>query len=250
MTATFHDHFSGHARDYSVARPRYGADVAAWAASLAVPGAIAWDVGTGSGQLATLLGDHLARVIATDASREQLANAKPHPHVEYRNEPAETTTLVDGSIGLVTVAQAVHWFALDRFYAEVRRVCAPGAAIVLLGYELMHVGPDVDPIIDWFYKQVIGAYWPAERAHLETGYRELSFPFAPIDAPPLEMVHEWTRDELAGYVATWSAVQRAIKVTGKDPMPTFVERLATVWPDPATRRTVRWPLIVKAGRVV
>lgn len=247
---TFHDHFSGHARTYATARPRYGGDTAAWLASLTAPTATVWDVGTGSGQLATLIAPHVAHVIATDASAEQLAQATRHPRVEYRNEPAETTTIADGSIGLVTVAQAVHWFALDRFYAEVRRVCAPGAAIVLLGYELMHVDADVDAAIWWFYKTVVGPYWPAERAHLETGYRELPFPFPAIDHPPLVMAHDWTRDEVCGYVATWSAVQRAIKATGQDPMPKLVERLTPLWHEPAVRRTVTWPLIVKAGRVV
>lgn len=246
---SFQDHFSGHARTYRDFRPVYGPDVATWLATLAPHDQPVWDVGTGSGQLATLLAAHFGRVIATDASAEQLAQATPHPRVEYRAEPAEQTSIEAGSIALVTVAQAAHWFALDRFYAEVRRVARPGAAIVLLGYELMHIDPEVDDVVRWFYRDVVGAYWPPERSHLETGYRELPFPFEPIAAPPLAMAHAWTRDEVIGYMGSWSATTRAARATGRDPCARLAERLAPVWPDGDERRTVSWPLIVKAGRV-
>lgn len=246
---TFKDHFSGHARSYSEHRPRYGVPVLAWLASLAPQQATVWDAGTGNGQLAGLLGSHFARVIATDASAEQVGNATPHPRVIYRNEPAEASSLEPGSVGLVTVAQAAHWFDLPRFYAEVRRVAAPGAPIVLLGYELMTISAAIDPIVAWFYKPVVGEYWPPERAHLETGYRDLAFPFPPIRVPPLALTHDWTLDQLMGYVGTWSAVTRYTKARGVDPLPMLRARLDLEWPDSEAPRTIHWPLVVKAGTV-
>ena len=62
------------------------------------------------------------RVIATDASEKQIANAQSHKIVEYRVAPAENSGIESETIDLIMVAQALHWFDLDRFYAEARRV--------------------------------------------------------------------------------------------------------------------------------
>ena len=62
------------------------------------------------------------RVIATDASEKQIANAQSHKIVEYRVAPAENSGIGSETIDLIMVAQALHWFDLDRFYAEARRV--------------------------------------------------------------------------------------------------------------------------------
>ena len=69
-------------------------------------------------------------MIATDASAEQIALATPASNVEYRVAPAEASGLGDAAVDLVSVAQALHWFDLDAFYAEVRRVTVPGGVIV------------------------------------------------------------------------------------------------------------------------
>src|SRR5262245_31918959 len=163
LRMTFKDHFSGHATGYSAFRPIYDPEVVAWLATLAPRDGTVWDAGCGSGQLAMVLGEHFTQVVATDASAEQVHNAAPHAHVTYRVEPAESPSFPDHCVALITVAQAAHWFDLGRFYAAVRRVAIPGSPIVLLGYELMSIGGEVDRIIWWFYKGVVGAYWPPER---------------------------------------------------------------------------------------
>src|SRR5438045_3485499 len=129
MSGAFKDHFSGHAPDYRAFRPTYPPELFSFLASIAPTRELVWDCGTGNGQAAVLLADHFARVFATDASAEQIANAEPHPKVEYIVAPAEKCPLADASADLVTVTQALHWFDHHGFYAEVRRVCKPGAVI-------------------------------------------------------------------------------------------------------------------------
>lgn len=75
------------------------------------------------------MAEHFDSAVATDASAAQLEQAELHPRVAYRNAPAESSGEVDASIDLVTVATALHWFALDEFYREVRRVLRPGGLI-------------------------------------------------------------------------------------------------------------------------
>src|SRR5688572_26864306 len=113
MRGTFHDYFSGVASRYANFRPRYPAALFDYLATLVARESAVWDCAAGTGQASVDLAERFARVIATDASREQVAAATPHPKVEYRTALAEESGLPDGSVGLVTVAQALHWFARD-----------------------------------------------------------------------------------------------------------------------------------------
>ena len=52
---TFEDHYSGHADAYARHRPHYPDALFAWLASLMPGRALAWDAGTGNGQVAILI---------------------------------------------------------------------------------------------------------------------------------------------------------------------------------------------------
>ena len=83
--------------------------------------------------------------------------------------------------------------------------------------------------------------------HVENGYRDLVWPWPAVEAPPLDMTAEWTREELLGYVATWSATARLVKTQGPAKYDALGAALARVWPD-GERRTIRWPLTIKLAR--
>lgn len=247
---TFKDHFSGHADAYASFRPTYPPALFDALAAAAPGRALAWDVATGSGQAALLLADRFERVHASDASKEQIEHATAHPRVEYRVEPAERSSLADGSVDLVTIAQALHWFDLARFWAEVDRVTRPGAVVATWSYALMHVeAPGADAVIEHLYRDVVGSYWPPERRHVENGNRDLPFPFEPIELGSFEMRAAWTLDELVGYLGTWSSVARYRKATGLDPLTDVRTALASAWGTPDARHGVTWPLSLRAGRV-
>jgi SAM-dependent methyltransferase len=243
----FKDHFSERASGYAAHRPHYSKELAEWLASLAPTEKLAWDVACGSGQLSTLLGDHFENVVATDASSAQIAQATPHPRVEYRVEPAEHSSLADASVDLVTVAQAVHWLDLDAFYREVRRVARPGAAIAIVAYHIAVIDPVVDTVIDGFYSGDLDGYWPPERKHIETEYRDIPFPFERI-SPPSRMFLgvNWDVEQMLGYIRTWSAVRALEAKNGAAQTDRFATRLRQAWgPE---KRDVRWPIVILAGR--
>ncbi len=248
MSATFKDHFSGHAADYRAFRPTYPPELFAFLASAAPGRELVWDCGTGNGQAAGPLADHFARVFATDASTEQIANAEQHPKVEYAVAPAEKCPLPDACVDLVTVAQALHWFDHDRFYAEVRRVCRPGAVLAATCYYAPSVGPDVDPILR-HWEDFIRPYWTPERAWVDAGYRTIPFPFAELDATRFELAVASSLAQFVGYLGTWSATKQFVKAHGSDPLERFAPEFATAWGDPATVRTLRWELAMRLGRV-
>ena len=242
----FKDHFSGHADAYAAFRPRYPARLFRLLAEAAPGQELAWDAGTGSGQAALGLAAHFERVVATDASPQQVAAAPEHPRVTFRVGAEAGSGLDDGSADLVTVAQALHWFDRERFWAEVRRVLRPGGLVAVWCYSMARTAPEVDAVVDHLYEQVVGPYWPPERTLVESGYAGIDFPFERVPLAPPDMELELDREGLVGYVSTWSAVRRFMADRGDDPLPAFRERLAAVWGE-GTRRVV-WPLSLHAGR--
>ena len=250
MSQLFRDHFAAVASSYADFRPTYPHRLFTWLASLVAQHELAWDCAAGSGQASVDLATHFARVVATDASQAQIGAAAPHPRIEYRVAPAEASGLVHRSVDLITVAQALHWFRLAEFYDEVRRVLKPAGALAVWTYGVLSVeGAEVDALVQEFYCNTVGPYWPAERAHVENGYRSLPFPFAEIAAPPFSMTESWLLPELLGYLRSWSATARFIAANGCDPVTTLEEQLAPLWGGADRRRQITWPLSLRVGRM-
>lgn len=243
------DHFTPVANQYAAFRPSYPDELFDWLADHAPQREMAWDCGAGNGQATGPLSSRFKQVIATDLSNAQLAAAPALPNVEYRFAPAEQSGLPNASCDLVTVAQAMHWFDLPQFHAEVRRVLKPQGVLAAWGYNRLQL-PDaaVLQIIDRFYEETIGSYWPPERIHVENGYHDLPFPFARIVTPRFSLCKVWTREQLLGYLRSWSAVARYKAANGHDPVDELAEEIAAGWPEGVTMK-VEWPLFLHAGRV-
>lgn len=245
---SFKDHFSTQAASYARARPTYPPELFAALAALAPSNTLAWDCGSGNGQAACGLAAHFERVIATEPSAAQLAQAMPHPRVEYRQSAETLGGVADHSVDLVTAAQAAHWFDRPAFYAEVRRVLRPDGVVALWSYGFCSITPAIDELVQLFYSETVGPFWPPARVMVESGYRELDFPFAEFSFPAVAMVHEWAFDEFLEYLGTWSAVARYRVDRGVDPLIAFRKELSAVWGDAAQKRRVIWPLAGRIGR--
>src|SRR5437667_5608623 len=242
----FKDHFSKQAADYAKFRPRYPQKLFEYLGSVAPNRGLAWDCGTGNGQAAVGLATVFDRVIATDASEKQIANARSHERVEYRVTRAEKSDLESASIDLIMVAQALHWFDLDRFYDEVRQVLKPDGVLAASAYNLLRVQPAIDEVVNRYYYEVVGPFWPPERELVEN-FADLPFPFHEIDPPKFEMTAQWNLDHLIGYLRTWSSTQRFMAANGADPLEQIIDELRRAWGNPQEVRTVLWPLILRLG---
>ncbi|MDO5682545.1 MAG: class I SAM-dependent methyltransferase [Propionibacteriaceae bacterium] len=236
-------------QQYAQFRPTYPPALAAYLAELAPAERVAVDVGCGNGQFTVQLAEHFASVIGADPSAEQLANAKPHPRVQYVQAPAEELALADASVGLVAVAQAAHWFDLPRFYAEVRRVAALGCVLALITYGRQELDADLNERFQRFYRDEIGPFWPVERAHVDAGYRTLDFPFEEVAPPRFEIVKDFDLPGMLGYVSTWSAVTNARLGGRTDILERFATDLTDLWGDPARRRAARWPISLRVAPI-
>jgi SAM-dependent methyltransferase len=242
----FKDHFSKQAADYAKFRPRYPQKLFDYLGSTAPSRHLAWDCGTGNGQAAVGLASVFDRVIATDASAKQIANAQSHKKIDYRVAPAENSGIESETLDLIMVAQALHWFDLDRFYAETRRVLKPDGILAASAYNLLHIEPMIDDVVNRYYYEVVGSFWPPERKLVEQ-FADLSLPFHKVEPPKFEMTAQWNLDHLLGYLRTWSSTQRFIAAKGSDPLEQIIDELHAVWGDSQQTRKVTWPLILRIG---
>jgi len=245
----FEDQFSRQARAYARFRPTYPAELFAHLAGLTSTHDLAWDPATGNGQAAGGLALHFARVAATDASLEQLAHAASHPKVLYWIGQAERSGLPAQSVDLITVAQAIHWFELENFYVEARRILKPGGALAAWGYGLPEITPDLDHLLARFYRDTLGEYWPARMRLLDERYQNLPFPFEELPPPGLAMEADWDLAGLLGFLESWSGVQKFIAARGYDPVDEIRAGLAELWGEPSRSKRMHWPLFVRIGRV-
>jgi ubiquinone/menaquinone biosynthesis C-methylase UbiE len=243
---SFKDYFSKQAADYAKFRPRYPQKMFEYLGRIAPSRQLAWDCGTGNGQAAMGLAAVFDRVIATDASEKQIANAQSHDRVEYRIAPAENSSLESETIDLLMVAQALHWFELDCFYAEARRILKPDGVLAATAYNLLQISPGIDQVVNRYYYEIVGRFWPAERALVES-FTELPFPFPEKNPPSFQMNANWNMEQLLGYLWSWSASQGFMAARGEDPLEQIRGELRGIWGNPRQRRRVTWPLILRVG---
>ena len=253
---SFKDHFSTVSEGYALIRPTYPPNFFEALARLAPARTRAWDVGCGSGQATQHLAPLFQKIIATDASEAQIRAAPDLDNVTFAVAPAEDAALIeDHSIDLILASQSVHWFDLPQFYREVRRVARPGALVALITY-LNHCieDPAIDATFQAFARAILEAYWPPERALVESGYATIDFPFTTLAESEIvrlfdPITRDWRKADLIAYINTWSAVKEYRRKVGRDPIPMLDAALAKVWPDPETPRRVTWPVAGRIGRV-
>ncbi|KAG0607226.1 hypothetical protein M758_8G010900 [Ceratodon purpureus] len=256
--------FVKQAEVYRRARPRCPVEVISYFASLTPSHELAWDVGTGNGQAAAMISKHFKKVVATDVAEEQLRYAEQRPNITYSATPRtlskdDLTHIVgpEGSVDLVLVVEALHWFDLENFYSNVRHVLRkPGGVIAATVYPARpKVATSVDKVLDEFYT-TIEHYWaPQVFQYVEPvpGYQDLPFPFAPVvqnkGAPKFEVTVDANLEEFLEYLRSWSAVQTAVD-HGEDPLNERQKKLfADAWGAPETVRCLKWPLTVLVGTV-
>jgi len=235
------------AGDYATFRPSWNASIIDVVASVSTGHGLVLDVGCGSGQATVLLAQHFDVVIATDPAPRAIEQAPGIANVQWSVGSCDATPAADGTVHLITAAQAAHWFDMDAFAVECRRVATTGGRVALFGYDLFNVDASIDAIVKDFYLNA-RRDWDERRAFVDTRYATLPFPFAEVEPPPMPpMKATWSADALLGYLRTWSGVRNRITRTGEDPVATVESKIRGYWGD--GEREVSWPTFVRVGDV-
>ncbi|MBX3139030.1 class I SAM-dependent methyltransferase [Candidatus Obscuribacterales bacterium] len=247
-TMTFNDHFSTQAATYRRFRPMYPKELFDYLASITPAHKRAWDCATGNGQAAVALADYFDKVTATDASEEQIREAITHPKVLYDISTAENSELDDNSQDLITIANALHWFDMDAFFLEAKRVLKKKGIIAAWCYGAFSIEDSVSSAFERIYTD-LGPCWPRQINHVRDEYKSIEFPFKELDHPDFLMELDWNLAQCLGYMSSWSAIQNYRKQHGKDPIETHFDLICDAWGDYSKKRRVTWQVHLRVGRV-
>lgn len=231
-----------HGTIYAAHRPRYPKALTQALSDICTTHEVAWDVGTGTGQLASELSPHFDRVVATDINSSQLSSApRDIPNVCFHHLSAEASAeelskagLDHGKVDLITVAQALHWFNFDEFHATVHKMLRPsGGVYAAITYALPNVNDEIDKLVREYHGEIVGPYWDSNRKWVDEFYKTVPLGCltqheitdkAVIHFPDEAKVMKsrWNLAMMLGYLDSWSSTQTKKKVTGQNP----------IWDDP------------------
>jgi len=244
------DLFSKQSDLYARYRPTYPKELYEYILSFVKEKNTAWDCATGNGQAAVVLAGHFKKVIATDISAAQIEKAIKKENIEYSVCAAESTPFADNTFDLVTVAQAYHWIKWEEFRKEATRVCKPEAIMAIWTYNRNKLGDKkIDDAVYSFYENITKPYWDYERKYVDELYETVEFDYELLPVKQFETILNWQREDMIGYISSWSAIQKYIKVNGHSPIPVIKEEINKLWPEGEVKK-VSFPIYLKLGRVV
>ena len=244
------DLFSKQSDLYARYRPTYPKELYDYILSFVKEKNMAWDCATGNGQAAVVLEDHFKKVIATDISAAQIEKAIAKANIDYLVCPAESTPFKENTFDLVTVAQAYHWLKWDTFKKEVTRVCKPAAVIAVWMYYNHTTGDDkIDKAVRDFYENVTKPYWDYERKFVEEKYAAVEFDYELLPGKTFDSILSWQREDLIGYISSWSAIQKYINANGHSAVPIIEEEIKMLWPEGEVKKVV-FPVYLKLGKIM
>lgn len=235
------------AEKYALFRPTYPDSLFEYLFSRAKGWDYAWDCACGNGQATLKLAEHFKQVIATDISETQIAASPKRPNVLYYVTPASNVLLDDDSVDLITVAQALHWFADDSFFQEVKRVLKPSGIIGAWCYDLPHINPEVDALIYDLAYNTLKNYWAPGKKYLQTHYTDIPFPFTKEYITSFHCEKEFNFEGLIGYLESWSARTAYLKQHQRDPLEQAKSALLQAWGDPDRTYLAHYPIYCLIG---
>ncbi|MBP3254990.1 MAG: class I SAM-dependent methyltransferase [Clostridia bacterium] len=119
---------------YNKYRPCYAKEVIDYIiSSMDVKNEKIVDIACGTGIFTKQLYDRKCNVIGIEPNKEMYEKAcKNLEGIKVLNTTAEETTLESESVDIITVAQALHWFNLDEFIKEARRILKTGGRVAVI----------------------------------------------------------------------------------------------------------------------
>ncbi|KAI1318651.1 hypothetical protein EDD11_006152 [Mortierella claussenii] len=182
---------------------------------------VAVDVGTGTGQVASVLAEKFKHVHGVDASATMLASAIQKPNITYHTSKGEDLSVIaSSSVDVLTVAQALHWFDHPKFFSEVKRVLKPHGTFAAVGYSfaLLEKYPRASERIHRLGDEPdqLGTCWDWGRLILDNLYKSIDVPMQNVERHyfpninikeqlPAVMSEQMTMKHFRSYIKTWSS---------------------------------------------
>jgi hypothetical protein len=106
----------------------------------------------------------------------------------------------------------------------------------------------INQVIQHFYHEVIYSFWDRERRLVELSYQTVEFDFSLLPSKEFFIHRQWKKEELVGYISSWSSVQNYQQQVGESPLSLLQNELEKAWPDDGPK-AFSFPLFLKIGRI-
>lgn len=130
--------FSGRAEDYAQGRPSYadGLVEMLYEKTGFSPESVIADIGSGTGKFAKQLLEKGSAVICVEPNEDMGKIAQRelglYDKAVFINGDASDTKIQPGAVDFITAAQAFHWFDVDAFKKESKRILKTNGKVVLV----------------------------------------------------------------------------------------------------------------------
>ena len=180
-----------------------------------------------------------------------------HHTTRYVAMPAERTGLPAHHYDLIIVNQAHRVADLPRVIAEVQRLAAPGATVVLMGVMQPRINPVIDRILyDGLANGLKRHLTKADRT-IMSGFQNIEFPFVGHEYDRsgdsahkhLDLIAKWNLPEFMCYLNDWPlirGIRRRSDLTHFQ-VAGMYSVLTKAWGSKKTRREVTLPLKLRVG---
>ena len=205
----------------------------------------ALDVACGTGLSTRALLAIAADVYGTDLSAEMLGHAPQSDRIHYAIAPAEAQPFPDNYFDLVTVSSGVHWFAIDRFLAEARRILKPNAWLVLYENYFVAEMPGSEDFGDWFRNRYLKKFPspPRNNSYPWTNKNLIPQHFNLITEEQFKNTVFFNKKQLILYFTSQSNIIAAVEkgvITYDDAEDWLANELAPYFKDDQTVRAIRY----------
>lgn len=130
--------FSGKAEDYNKARPGYSNEFIEYLYNEIGfnKNSVIADIGSGTGKFSRYILDRDSKVFCVEPNEDMRKMAEKElsnysNFISVKGE-ADNTTLENNSVDFITVAQAFHWFDVEKFREECRRILKSEGKVILI----------------------------------------------------------------------------------------------------------------------
>lgn len=149
--------FTGRADAYEKFRPSYPDALIDFLYENARCESVA-DIGAGTGKFTRCLLQKPWKVTAVEPNADMREKLMKVAGITVVNASAERTGLAANSVGLVTVAQAFHWFDEELFKAECKRILTDDGQLAIVYNERNYDGCEISSVRDEICQRYCGAF--------------------------------------------------------------------------------------------
>lgn len=170
------------------------------------------DIACGTGLSTLPLTNISEKVIGIDLSTEMLSFAEKHPDIEYKVGSAEGIDLPDSSVDLITVASGIHWFDIEKFFSEAKRVLINQGYLIV--YENFYMGKMLNQpeFLNWYQKIYLQKFKTPKRNNFDWNNEFLEKSgFKLLETETYENSISFNKKQLINYLTTQSNVINAVE---------------------------------------